>query len=74
MVDIQNVSGIQAIRIPENFKIDDDRVYLKKVGNSIYIIPYHNPWQSLIESLDEFSDDFMDERDQGGEDSRDSFF
>ena len=63
-VDIQNISGGQAIHLPHELRINDDKVYLKKVGNVIYIIPWHNPWQNFYDSLSGFSDDFMDERNQ----------
>ena len=53
--------------------IDDDKVYLKKVGNALYIIPYHKPWQNLFESLDSFTSDFMDERDQPQDQKRELF-
>lgn len=69
-IDIQDISGEQIIKLPENFKINDDKVYLKKVGNSLYIIPFHNPWQSMIDSLDDFSSDFMDERGEPGQQPR----
>jgi len=64
IIDIKNKKGFQDIRIPKNLKIDDDKVYLKKVGNAYYIIPFHNPWQNFIESLDSFTPDFMDQRQQ----------
>ncbi len=60
--DIQNIAGVQAIKLPEAFKIDDNKVYLKKVANVIYIIPFHNPWQSFLDSLTLFTDDFLQER------------
>ena len=63
-VDIQNISGQQAIHLPNELRINDDKVYLKKMGNVIYIIPYHNPWQNFYDSLSGFSADFMDERNQ----------
>lgn len=72
-IDIQDTSGFQSIKIPENFKIDDDKVYLKKVGNALYIIPFHNPWQNLIDSVNEFSQDFMNDRAQPDEQTRESF-
>lgn len=50
------------ITIPEDMEIDDDKVYLKKIGNTLYVIPFHDPWQSLIESVNDFSDDFINER------------
>jgi antitoxin VapB len=52
---------LQTITIPEEMKIDDDKVYLKKVGNAILIIPFHNPWYNMIESIDNFSDDYLSE-------------
>lgn len=72
-INIQENSGTQSIKIPANFKIDDDKVYLKKVGNALYIIPFHNPWQNLFDSIDEFSEDFMDQREQPSEQTRKSF-
>lgn len=63
-VTVKNKKGIQAIRIPKNMHIDDDKVYVKKVGNALYVIPFHNPWQNLIDSVDAFTSDFMDDRTQ----------
>lgn len=71
-IDIKTIKGAQVIRIPKKMRIDDDKVYLKKVGNSLYIIPYHNPWQNLIESTDAFTPDFMDERNQPSQQQRES--
>jgi antitoxin VapB len=70
-IDIKNKKGIQAIRIPKKMKFDDDKVYLKKVGNALYIIPFH-PWQNLIESIDSFTPDFMDNRAQPDNQQRES--
>ena len=72
-MDIQNNASGQAIKIPDNFKINDSKVYIKKMGNSLYIIPFHQPWQSLFESLDKFSTDFMESRDQSLEQNREPF-
>lgn len=69
-IDIQNIEGMQEIRIPEDFKIDDSKVYLKRVGNALFIIPYHNPWQNLFESLGQFSADFMSSRNQPNQQDR----
>ena len=72
-VNIQDISGTQTIKIPDNLKINDDKVYLKKVGETIYIIPFHNPWQCMLESVNQFSDDFMDDRKQPNQQLRESF-
>lgn len=72
-IDIQDIAGSQSIKIPDNYKINDDKVYLKKVGNALYIIPFHNPWQNLMDSVNEFTQDFMNDRAQPSEQTRESF-
>ncbi len=72
-VKIQEVKGSQAISIPDSFKINDDKVYIKKIGTALYIIPFHNPWQSLLDSLENFTEDFMETRNQPSEQKRESF-
>ena len=72
-IDIQKSGGFQSIQIPENFKIDDDKVYLKKVGNALFVIPFHNPWESLIQSVEDFTPDFMEKREQPDEQKREIF-
>ncbi len=69
-IDIKKQAGVQAIELPEQFSIDDDKVYLKRTGNVISLIPFHNAWQNLFQSIDEFSEDFMDKRNQPATQSR----
>jgi antitoxin VapB len=54
----------QAVRLPKELRFEGDRVFIKKVGSSVVLIPYQRPWQTLFESLDQFSDDFMESRQQ----------
>ncbi len=49
----------QAVRIPKEFRLGGKQVYIKREGNCIILIPMDNPWELLIESLNEFSSDFM---------------
>lgn len=54
----------QAIRLPKEYRFEGSKVYLKRMGNAVVLIPEHDSWQPLIDSLAMFSDDFMDERNQ----------
>jgi antitoxin VapB len=54
----------QAVRLPKEFRFKSDRVYLKRMGNAVILLPYGAPWQSLVDSLSLFSTDFMQERTQ----------
>ncbi len=64
----------QAVRLPKEFRFPGDKVFIKRMGNAVILLPYHNPWQPLIESLDMFSDDFMETRDQPSVQPRQDLF
>jgi antitoxin VapB len=54
----------QAVRLPKEFKFQGDEVYVKKIGRLVVLIPKEDPWDSLVQSLEGFSDDFLAERKQ----------
>jgi antitoxin VapB len=54
----------QLIRLPEEFRLDSDEVYLARMGSSVVLIPKADSWNLLFDSLEEFSDDFMENRHQ----------
>lgn len=54
----------EAIRLPKEFRFNAKEVFIHKIGNAVIILPKDNPWKNFIESLGEFSDDFMSERQQ----------
>ena len=65
----------QAVRIPKEFLIDAGEVEIRKRGNAIILRPKARSWKPLLESLDEFSDDFMrDGRNQPAFDKRANAF
>ena len=49
----------QAVRLPKQFRLSGDEVFIKKIGNVVVLIPRNDPWKSLRESLQDFSPDFM---------------
>ena len=63
----------QAVRLPKEFRFEDDHVFIKKSGNIVMLIPAKNSWDSLFNSLDKFSDDFMTERKQPKTQQRKAF-
>jgi antitoxin VapB len=54
----------QAIRLPKEYRFRSDRVYIKRIGNAVVLLPYQTPWDTLLNSLALFSKDFMQERTQ----------
>ena len=62
----------QAVRLPKEFRFEDDYVFIKKSGNAVILIPAKESWDGLIRSLDKFSDDFLSERRQPKSQSREA--
>jgi antitoxin VapB len=54
----------QAVRLPKDCRFPGKDVYVKKFQGIVMLIPKEDPWASLVNSLDHFSQDFMDTREQ----------
>jgi antitoxin VapB len=63
----------QAVRLPKDCRFSGDEVFVNKIGKIVLLIPKDDPWSSLVNSLDQFTDDFMDNRDQPSQKSREKF-
>ncbi|MBS1248945.1 MAG: Antitoxin VapB2 [Chloroflexi bacterium] len=66
--------GSQAIRLPKTFRFEGSQVFIKKEGKGVLILPYQEPWEVLFESLEQFSDDFMSQREQPETQEREETF
>ena len=49
----------QAVRLPKEYRFDGDEVIIKKIGNAVVLIPKGKEWDTFINGLVGFSDDFM---------------
>jgi antitoxin VapB len=63
----------QAVRLPKDFRFSDNDVFIKKIGKMVVLLPKDDPWSSLVNSLDQFTDDFMENREQPDQNPRDNF-
>ncbi|MDA8142258.1 MAG: type II toxin-antitoxin system VapB family antitoxin [Desulfobacteraceae bacterium] len=52
----------QAVRLPKELRFSGDDVFIKKIGKMVILLPKDDPWSPLIQSLDQFTDDFMKDR------------
>lgn len=64
----------QAVRLPKEYRFSGDRVLIKKAGNAVVLLPEKGSWKPLVESLPKFSDDFMESREQPGQQPRNKLF
>ena len=63
----------QAVRLPKDFRFEENDVFIKKIGKMVVLLPKDDPWSSLVNSLDQFTDDFMENREQPDQNSRNNF-
>lgn len=64
----------QAVRLPKKYRFSGDKVLIKRVGNAVVLLPCQDSWETLFDSLEQFSDDFMADRQQPNEQKRESAF
>ncbi len=64
----------QAVRLPKEFRMPGREVGVRKVGKAVLLVPLDHGWDSLFESLAEFSDDFLTERTQASPQPREKAF
>lgn len=64
----------QAVRLPKAYRLKGKEAFISKLGDAIILLPKKDKWDSLIASLNKFSDDFLSERLQPEIDKRDKLF
>ena len=50
----------QAVRLPKECRFSEDEVLVNKIGGIVMLIPKSSKWDGLKNSLDMFSEDFME--------------
>ncbi len=50
----------QAVRLPKECRFDSDEVIVNKIGDILLLVPPGNKWVGFMESLELFTDDYME--------------
>ena len=64
----------QAVRLPKEYRFEGEQVYIKRDGDAVILLPYRPGWDVLFASIEQFSDDFMADREQPGIQEREDPF
>ena len=63
----------QAIRLPKRFRFTGDEVFIQKLGDVVMLIPKEKLWDTFLNGLNGFSEDFLnDGREQANFEKRDA--
>ncbi|HEY0686365.1 MAG TPA: type II toxin-antitoxin system VapB family antitoxin [Steroidobacter sp.] len=60
----------QAVRLPKEFRFEGNEVLIKKAGNAVVLLPKKKSWDALVDSLDQFTGDFLADRAQPKDNDR----
>jgi antitoxin VapB len=63
----------QAVRIPKEYRFEDEEVYINRIDDIVIITPKKKRMELFKKSLDKFTKDFMDNRNQPENQKRDHF-
>ncbi|MBI5217262.1 MAG: AbrB/MazE/SpoVT family DNA-binding domain-containing protein [Ignavibacteriae bacterium] len=63
-IKLTTIGTTQTVTLPEEFHINDDEVYLSKIDDVIMLVPRNKKTATLLNSLNNFTDDFMNTREQ----------
>lgn len=51
----------QAVRLPKEYRFHTDEVSVNKIGDIVMLMPKTDQWDSFMQAIDLFSEDFMDD-------------
>ncbi len=51
--------GSQAVRLPRTCRFKEDEVLVNRIGNIVILYPKEERWESMLRSLDLFTEDFL---------------
>ena len=54
----------QAVRLPKEFRFNGTEVYVQKVGSSVMLVPKDKAWETFMEGINEFSDDYLEKAEE----------
>lgn len=50
----------QAVRLPKEFRFSGNEVYVQKLGNSVLLVPKDKRWETFMEGIDGFTEDYFE--------------
>lgn len=50
----------QAVRLPKECRFDGTEVCVNRVGSSVILVPKEKAWETFLQGIDGFNDDYFD--------------
>lgn len=56
------IGRCQIVKLPKTFRFKGNEVAIKKFGHGVLLLPIDNPWDIMLEAINEFEPGFKLER------------
>jgi antitoxin VapB len=63
----------QAVRIPAEYRVNEDEMVIQKVGSTLILFPKEDIWNVFQRGINRFSDNFLIARQTPAPQTRDAF-
>ena len=50
----------QTVVLPKDFRLSGTEVYVQKTGSSVMLVPKEKAWETFLEGINDFTDDYFD--------------
>ena len=65
----------QSVQLPPDVHLNADQVFVKQIGQSVLLVPKPlDPWSLFDEAIGQVTDDFMADRNQPPQQTRETVF
>lgn len=51
----------QAVRIPKEYQVQEEELFIQRIGRTLILFPKSDPWESFVQGLGDFTEDFARE-------------
>ena len=51
----------QAVRLPKKFRFTGEEVLVQRLGNAVMLVPKEEVWQTFLNGISSFTDDFFED-------------
>ena len=58
---IFNNGNSQAVRLPKEYRFQEKEVGIRKIGGAVLLFPIDRAWDTFLDGINGFSDDFLSE-------------
>ena len=53
------IGGSRVVKLPKSCQFQERQLLVNRIGNTVTLVPKNDPWKGMIEGVNLFTDDFL---------------